>query len=245
MTILQAAFPPVDSAFRAGELLMGSEVVRSAEALAPTWGSYPLNRALVIVAAFLVVLFIGEFYRCASDILKYADRWKWAFTIEESIPLARSRDACALLSVLPLTLVLDRFGVFALPFPTVIPESCGVVITFGILAAWFILRSIIYYLLSPSSGSSQKFATAKRTERNFVVLMTWMLLLVAGVLSAFNVGDAASRICIIIVLCISYIHFLVKKAQILGSFCAPLSTFLYLCALEIIPTALLVYLCMI
>jgi hypothetical protein len=67
---------------------------------------------------------------------------------------------------------------------------------------------------------------------------------VMGILYAFGAEEATIRRCLYIALAIVYAVFLWIKGEILNSFCNPLTTFLYLCALEILPTGLLIAACL-
>ena len=72
------------------------------------------------------------------------------------------------------------------------------------------------------------------------VLLVLAVLVTGGILSYFNVPPTVIRNTIVWISAAIYLLFLTRKFQIFTSYCSVFSAFLYLCALEIIPTGTLV-----
>ena len=109
----------------------------------------------------------------------------------------------------------------------------------AVLAAYLLLRVIIYLILRPSRGLEQ-FRVAHHATYTFFIVMMLLELITAGILSVCRVPDDVMRNVLYLESAVVYLAFLVRKAQILSLSCNPLRTFLYLCALELIPSAALI-----
>lgn len=233
-------FAPAEEAFRTGRLLMGREAVRAGAVSALCWGDYPLNWGLVVGSALALSFVIPSLFRILPHVFKCLGRWRWNFTIEASLQLARTRDSVFLLCIVPFCLVASRYRLFDPVVFGRVPEAWRTLAIIGILLFYHLVRTLIYFALSTRVTSQATFTTARRAERNYFILATFFLLLATGVLYAFRVPGERIQGVLYGVLALVYALFLWRKAQILHSSCAPLSTFLYLCALEILPTGMLV-----
>lgn len=235
---------PAEEAFRSGRLLMGSEALRSGAAMAPAWGDYPLNWGLVILSALALAFAIPSLYRIFPHVFKCLSRWRWNFTIEASLQLARTRDTIFLLSIVPFCLVVSRYRLFDPDCFGRIPEAWRTLAVIGTAFLYHLVRSLIYFAAQTRVSAVATFQTARRSERNYFILLTFFLLLTAGVLFAFRASETGIQGALFGVLGVIYALFIWRKAEILLSSCNPLSTFLYLCALEFLPTGMLVAACL-
>lgn len=233
-------FRPAEEAFRAGRLLMGDEAIRSGAWSATAWSDWPLNWGLVVASALALALSLLSLYRILPHVFKCLGRWRWNLTIEASLQLARTRDSIFLMCIVPFCLVASRYRLFDPALFARVPEAWRTLAVIGALLLYHLVRSLIYFAASTRFPSQATFTTARHAERNYFILATFFLLVAAGVLHAFQTPEASLRAVLYSVLALMYALFLGRKAQILHSSCAPLSTFLYLCALEILPTGMLV-----
>ena len=264
-------YRPAEEAFRAGALAMSDQARRVGEAMGVSWGDHPLNWALVIVSALAFAFSIPSLYHIFPHIVKSFSRWRWNLTIEASLQLARTRDGIALLCVLPFCLIFSRYwyalagsgraaatagaeaagvsgGVGAwlqgLDLWSRVPEGWFTLAVLGLLVTYFLLRTLIYLLLETRAAHLATFQVARKAERNFFISLTFILLAGVGILYAFQAAERTIRLFILVATGLVYLVFLFRKGQILGSVCAPLTTFLYLCALEFLPTGLLIAACL-
>ena len=233
-------FRPMEEAFRAGTLERGDQARRAGEALSLSWGDFPLNWGLVIASALALAFSIPSLYRIVPHIFKCFGRWRWNFTIEASLQLARTRDGIALLCVVPFCLIVSRFRLFEPAFFDRVPRDWRTLAIVGVFLAWFLIRSLLYLAAEARASHLSTFQTARKAERNYFVILTVFLLAVAGILYAFRSAEETVRIVLYVTMGLVYLLFLVRKFQILGSSFSPLSTFLYLCALEFLPLGMLV-----
>ena len=233
-------FRPMEEAFRSGTLLMGDEARRAGEALSVSWGDIPLNWGLVIASALALAFSIPSLYRIIPHIFKCFSRWRWNLTIEASLQLARTRDSIALLSIVPFCLIVSRFRLFDPAFFGRVPETWRTLAVIGVFLAWYLIRSLLYLAAEARASHLSTFQTARHAERNYFVILTFFLFAVVGVLYAFRAAEETIRIVLFVTMGLVYLVFLVRKFQILSSSFSPLSTFLYLCAIEFLPLGMLV-----
>ena len=106
------------------------------------------------------------------------------------------------------------------------------------------MGTVVYKLLETRVFNAGAFQVARKAERNFFVSLTFFLLLGTGILYAFRAAEGTVRTFLWITMGVVYLLFLIRKGEILASVCNPLTTFLYLCALEILPTGLLIAACL-
>ena len=244
--ILQGGiYLPMEEAFESGRLLMSDEAVRTGEALTRAWGDYPVNATLAVLTALVVAFSISSFYYIFPHLVKCFSRWRWNFTIEGSIPLSRTRNAYALLSFIPFSLVASRYRLIDPELlGQLLPENWRTLGILALLAAWALVRALIHLIVETRTFNLASFQTARKAERTYFILLTMILLATAGIFYAFGAEDSTIRTALIVASIVTYIVFLINKGEIFASFCNPLTTFLYLCALEFLPTGMLVAACL-
>ena len=236
---------PMEEAFESGRLLMGADAQRAGEALVRAWGDYPLNAFLILASALVLAFNIPNLYRIFPHLAKGFSRWRWHFTIEDSLQLARTWDAVALLCIVPCCLVLSRYRLVGTEWTDrLVPEAWRTLAVLGILLAWYLVRSLVYLLAETRATHLSAFQTARRAERNFFIILTFLLLAGASILYAFGAEEHSIQTTLFVIAGVVYAVFLLRKGEILASVCNPLTTFLYLCALELIPTGMLIAACL-
>ena len=245
MVFLQSdLFRPMEEAFRSGTLVMPDEAVRAGQAVGSAWGEYPLNWGLIIAAALAFAFNIPNLYRIFPHLAKSFSRWRWNFTIEASLQLARTRDLVALLCIVPFCLVLGRYRLVGMDLFRFVPEAWHTLAILALMLVWYFVRSLIYLLMETRAVNPGTFQVARRAERNFFIILTFVLLAVAGICYCFGAPDSSVRRMLYIAIGVVYTVFLVIKGEILKSVCNPLATFLYLCGIELIPAGILIAACL-
>ena len=89
-------------------------------------------------------------------------------------------------------------------------------------------------------ASRLRFETACKSSHTFFIILTLVLMAMGGILSFIKADPMAIKSAMLWVSAITYALFLLRKFQIFNSSCSFFSSFLYLCALEILPTGALV-----
>ena len=81
---------------------------------------------------------------------------------------------------------------------------------------------------------------AYRAGYTFFILLMMLLLATVGILYLAGVDDLVISRFLLVETGIVYLIYVLRRGQILSVSCNPLTTFLYLCGLELLPTGLLV-----
>ena len=229
---------PALEAFKAGTLQMATGPVHGS-AVSYNWGEYPLNAALVIACVFGFLFCLDSFLHCNPSLLGCLTRWRNNFRLENSVPLIRSRNWTFVACVLPFCLIAARFNFFDLDFIKDWDPEIRTLPVIGVFLAFLLLRFIIYKVIRPMHGSMETYRTAHRSAMNFFIPYIIVLLLTIGLLRVFGVDPDAVRTVLLWETAIVYIVYLFTKMQILASSYGVLTTFLYLCGLELLPAAAL------
>lgn len=197
------------------------------------WSEIALNRALVSASAIGILLILDKLVLIAPSLGESISRWRGSENLEHSMSLRRARNLCAAVAFFPFCLVLDRFGVAG-------AADGNILRTFALFAGWLLLRYIGGLAISGSRIPREIRLAARHVLLNYLIVLTAVLLPVAAALAGFGANPSASRICIASVCGIFYLGSLAREVQIFVEHSAGFSTFLYLCALDLIPTGILV-----
>ena len=103
-------------------------------------------------------------------------------------------------------------------------------------------QSVNTYLATPEyePDRSKTFTAANRSFYNYLILL---FLIVFPIGAAFKVligNEYVTRTVILYITAFTYLFHIIRRGQIFASVCNPFTTFLYLCGLELLPTAVLV-----
>ena len=231
---------PAAQAFLSGKLEMSEHLTQGVGTVDITWAEYPANSIGVIVFTVLALITLKTLLSLLPRLLDSLTRWKACMNIDSSIRLKSDRNLLGIIWLLPLVLVADRYGLFTLNLLDGIPAQWHVFGTMGVVVAWLLLRHTIYFLCSLRARRPETFKTAHKALFNHLILLAVLMILTAGVMSFTSVQNHTARAIIMYEAIALYLVSFYREAQILGTFCGHFRTFLYLCALEIIPTGALV-----
>lgn len=241
MFLLQSdIIPSVQEAFTSGTLVMPTEIVPSATAALSRWGDVPVNGWLIVISALCMVIDISGLYYIFADLTRCLSRWRWNLTAEASMQFSRERDILAMLSILPVTVLASRFGMLSPGFIGRLPVQWQSLALLGMVVSYVILRLICFLALGYRARRVSNYRAAHTATWNIFIMYALALMLSVGTLWFCGVDDAVIRTVGLAETLFFYVIAIGQKFQILGSSCNPFTTFLYLCALEFLPTGLLI-----
>ena len=230
----------MEELFRSGTLDMSASPLAGLEgSLLPLWGDVLTNRILAVVAVVLLVAALPDLFRLMPHLLFCYDRSRGAVSLQHSLSVARTRDMVAHAFVMAMALVADRFALLDADFLRQVPAGWHAPATIGLVAAFLFVRLLCHLTLRPRRLNGEEAAALKGNLYNYVIPMAVIALMTIGILTLARVPDALIRRVLIGECAVLWAFFLLRSGQILATRCAGFSTILYLCGLEILPTALL------
>ena len=195
---------------------------------------------LALISIIFIMFLLKTIVGILPSVVACLFRWKENLNIEASVRLSRDRDFSAIAMLIPFYLIAFRFRIYNPSFVAILPDSSRLWVVIGILTAYLIARKTMSMLIHPRRMSQKALAAAEKSANTFFIILTLVLLLVGSVCSFFNASLDAIRATSLWLSALIYGLYLVRKLQIFTSSCSLFTAFLYLCALEILPTGILV-----
>jgi hypothetical protein len=222
--------------FRSGELLLPTLPPETAEAAAPAGWLFP---TLVLFSVFLVMILLPNVFHAVPAVIRSFTRVRGTANLEGSVRTARDRNVTALVLLLPFVLVAGHAGIYTPDFLSETGADLRLALLCGVMAVYLTVRWLMYSLLRPRRRY-ELFALARRSVWNTFILLCLVLLPLYGILVLAKVDPETVKLVILVIITVFYVIAFFRRGRILASFCNPLTTFLYLCGLELLPTGLLV-----
>ena len=194
---------------------------------------------LVLVFVILMIVFLRNFLQLVPYLADSFLRARGSSALENSVRVSRDRNTVALIMLLPALLLIFRYRLYNPDFLAWKSGDPRLWLIAASFTCYLMLRIIIYLLLKPHRRY-EAYQTAHHASYTFFILMVLLMLLTAGGMSLFKAPDQHIRNVLYIECAVVYFVFLVRRSQILSLSCHQFRTFLYLCALELIPTAALI-----
>ena len=196
--------------------------------------------ALAVFSFLIVLLLLKRLVNIYPSLMASLIRSKELINLEASVKLARDRDMLALAMVMPFCLVAFRFRLYSPGFLERFTDNQALGFYFLFFAAYLMMRLLSSWLFRPQKMPKKTYAVGNRASYSFFIVLTLVLLAMGGVLELLKVDESVVRSAMLWVSAIIYIIFLLRKTQIFATSCSIFTAFLYLCALEMIPTGILI-----
>lgn len=241
ISILQRLAHPVDSAFVEGILLLPTEATEAAESA--TLGHWDDSTTLIVFATVSLIVgmtLIQRLINILPSLLGCLIRCKECNNLEASAQLSRDRNLVAMFVPIPLCMVAANYSLWELNMMQELGQGVRFLITLGAFLVYLGIRFGMTSLFKPRSTSVRTYNVATKVFDTFLITATITTFISAAVMGVFRCDyDLIRNVLFYEIGAIYGIQFL-RKAQILESSMSLFSTILYLCALEILPTGLLV-----
>lgn len=226
---------PVKDALRSGYLVLSQGAADPAQFDA--WGSTPLLEILTVLSTVVVILNIRNVISLLPMLIDCLIHWRGCLNIESSVRSIRARDIVAASLILPFCLLCSRYEIICDP---AIGYVRSLLVTTGVFLLWIIVRAALTHIIRPPRRSRDTWASAASSVNSFFVMATMTSLLTCCIMMFLHCEEITIHKAILIIITFFYAVAVIRKAQILGSAYGGLSIILYLCALEIVPTGLLI-----
>lgn len=195
--------------------------------------------SLVLISLLVMITLLRSLVNIFPSLAACIVRVKESFNIDASIKLQRDRNILSLASGLPFCLIVFSFGLYSPEFMTGLGPEAALGLTIGIFLMYTMLRTLLRTVTRPRKAQAT-YATAATAAYTFFIILTLALFCTGGVMTIFNADSGSIKNAMIWVSSLIYIIFLIRKVQIFASSYNYFTVFLYLCALEIIPTGVLI-----
>ena len=218
-------------------------------------------QTLSLISVLIIIIMLRRIVEILPGVFACVLRWRECAKIDAIVKVSRDRDLTASALIIPMLLVIQKHDLLPYRFLTPMSPEAG----FGIITAIFIgylaLRTAVAALILPQK-SHKKSRSADNSDRTFFIILavvtlacSWILSLIhvgaalflrrralacSWILSLIHVEASAVRHTIIWLSAAIYMLYLMRKFQIFQSSHSIFTAFLYLCALEIVPTGILV-----
>jgi hypothetical protein len=195
---------------------------------------------LALISIICIIPMLQKLVAIFPSLMACLLRWKENINLQTSMKSRTGRDMLTAAMFIPFCLCVCRFRAYCPDFMQDMSESVRLWMTIGIFATYITLRISCRVIFRLHSTSSVTFKHATESVRTYFIILTLLLLATAGLLSLFDVTPSHIRTAMFWISGAMYLVFLLRKTQIFLSSCNLFVSFLYLCALEILPTGVLI-----
>lgn len=224
--------------FKAGRLLL-PDTPSAGEVAVATEGIPVLVSVYIGISVLFLILLIRPFLGLLPSLGDSLFRARGSTALENSVRLSRDRVLISMALILPLALLVYRYRLYDPDFFQGWSGNGRLALITGVLAGYQLLRWLFYVWLRPRRRYDF-YQLSYRSGFTFFILLMLLLLPTAGILFLFGANDFTVRTFLYVEIAVVYAGFLLRRMQILSLSYSQLLTFLYLCGLELIPSALLV-----
>ena len=221
--------------FDSGRLLLPDEpvqpvVAEPVEALVGT--------ILVVVSVLFFLLSLRSFLNVLPYLADSVLRARGSAALENSVRVSRDRNLVALVFLVPAILLAFRYRLYDPAFVRDLEPDLRLGVIGAVFAGYLLLRFLLYRWARPRRRYDN-YQLSYRAGYTFFILLMLLALATVGVLYVLKSPDRIVRIFLLAETAFVYLVYLLRRGQILSLSCNPLTTFLYLCGLELLPTAAL------
>ena len=238
---------PIDSAFTGGSL----GLVPLSEDLSPEVGICLNDQAQALSGYLPVTVIIMVFtIICIASIRTYVNmipsfagclfRWKENINLEDSPMLCIYRNRIFLVLAVPFCILAASYRLYDPGFLSGLAPVPYFLAVTGVFLAYLGIRTALAWGLRSRKMDGKAYKAAANSFRTFFIIAATVLLVTSGLLEILSVESLLSRRILLVEAALAYAVLLVREAQIFKNYRSVLSAILYLCALEILPTGILV-----
>ena len=195
---------------------------------------------LALISLLTILLLIRRIVNIFPSLMACMIRWKENVNLQVSMKMRTDRDLLAAALFIPFCLVAFRFRMYRPGILSGLSETAQLWVTIGICCAYVLLRIACRLLFRLHDTPKSTYKTATDSFNTYFIILALLLLATGGVLSFMNVSPLHIRTAMFWISGAIYMVFLLRKTQIFLSSCNLFVSFLYLCALEILPTGVLI-----
>ena len=195
---------------------------------------------LALISLLIIITLLRRMVNIFPSLMACLIRAKESANLEMSVKLSGDRNKLAFAMILPFILVVTRFQLYSPSFMEGMGEGLRICVFAGIFISYLIIRLGLTVLMRPHRMKSGVYSTAGKASYTFFIILTLVLLGTGGIMSFMNYDNTVIQNAMFWLSGGIYLLFMLRKCQIFMTSCSIFAAFLYLCALEIFPTGILV-----
>ena len=199
-----------------------------------------LTDILAAVYVILGILLLRHITGILPSLLNCLLRWKECLNLENSVRLSQDRNIFAAYLTVPFCLAVSEYRLYAPAFLDGMDEPAYTGCICAVFAGYLVLRAAPHIMIRKPKCGEKTFKSAGHVSFSFFCILVTVVLIEAGICSFTDVSADISRPLLLYTMLAVYLVSIFRKFQIFSNSCSFLSSFLYLCALEILPTGILV-----
>ena len=227
----------LDDPFKSGQLLLPDTPPETVEAVGE--GLSLAASILVAVSVLLVLLALRSFLNVLPYLADNVFRARGSAALENSVRVSRDRNLVAAVFLIPAILLIYRYRLFDIAYFDTLTPDLRLAAVAGVFIVYLLLRFILYRWMRPRRRYDD-YQMAYRAGYTFFILLMMLALTTVGVCYVLRLPDQTIKTFLLVEAGVVYLLYLFRRGQILSTSCNSLTTFSYLCGLELLPTALLV-----
>ena len=227
----------LDDPFKSGQLLLPDT---PPEAVAAAGEGLSLAASLLVaVSVLLFLLALRSFLSVLPYLSDNVLRARGSAALENSVRVSRDRNLVAAVFLIPAILLIFRYRLFDIAWFDTLSPDLRLAAVAGVFLVYLFLRFLMYRWLRPRRRYDD-YQMAYRAGYTFFILLMILALTTVGICYILRLPDATIKTLLLVEAGVMYLLYLFRRGQILSMSCNSLTTFSYLCGLELLPTALLV-----
>ena len=195
---------------------------------------------LLAVALILLIPQIKTVIEIVPSLLATTIRWKEGLNLEASASLSRDRNLVAICTILPFCLTVFSYDLYNPEWMSTLGPNTRLWIITALFLAFWGIRTLLETAFKPRRVSQKAYKGVIGIAYSFFIVLTLLQLLLCSIYAVFDVDKDGIRSAMLWISALIYMLYIIRKIQIFNSCCSFFTGFLYLCALEILPTGVLI-----
>ena len=203
------------------------------------WAADPINGAFVVAATIIGIFSLNLLYTLLPYLFGALTGWKATARLNQSMRLSRERNILFHLAFLPFCLISSRFSLYHISIMDGMPPHMVTLISLGVAFIYLGIRQLLAVFFAPAYCMEQ-WKIARTNLPNGFILITLLAIIYCGIAAFAGIPDDTSRRVLLYIAAIVFIVIFYRNFEILSWKGRRFKGFLYLCALELAPSILLV-----
>lgn len=202
------------------------------------WYSLWPVSALAALSILIVIVALPAFLQVVPSAVGCVFRVRECQNLAHSVSQSRSRDYAAAAIFLPMVMAVAHYAVYP-PLAGANPYV-RILLSLALFVSYGLLKGVLSVVFRSSSMSSGSWKCALAIPRTFFLLMGVLAFPTVGVLEFLDLPPELTASVVRWEMAVSYALCLLRQLQIFIQYRGFFMGFLYLCALEIFPTGILI-----